>query len=45
MVSNKKKKDYDEPHLALDEKTQPIQWTERLDASSLWPLGNFLQPF
>jgi hypothetical protein len=23
-----KKKDYDEPHLALDEKTQPIQWTK-----------------
>jgi hypothetical protein len=32
MVSSKKKKNYDEPHLALDEKTQPIQWTE-------WPTG------
>ncbi len=38
----KKKKDYDEPHLAPNEKTQPIQWTERptgalVAAGSLWP--------
>jgi hypothetical protein len=24
-----KEMDYDEPHLMLNEKTQPIQWTER----------------
>jgi hypothetical protein len=24
-----KKKDYDEPHLMANEKTQPIQWTEQ----------------
>ncbi len=24
-----KEMDYDEPHMALNEKTQPIQWTER----------------
>jgi len=34
--------DYDEPHLTLNEKTQPIQWTKRATgalvvASSLWP--------
>jgi len=27
--------DYDEPHLVLNEKTQPIQWTER-------PIGTFV---
>jgi hypothetical protein len=37
----KKKKDCDEPHLAPNEKTQPIQWTERptgalVGAGSLW---------
>ncbi len=25
----RKKKDYDEPHVAPNEKMQPIQWTER----------------
>jgi hypothetical protein len=39
----KKKKDYDEPHLAPNENMQPIQWTERptgalVDIGSLWPL-------
>jgi hypothetical protein len=34
--------DCDEPHLAPNEKTQPIQWTERptgalVVAGSLWP--------
>jgi len=34
--------DCDEPHLALNEKTQPIQWTERptgalVAVNSLWP--------
>ncbi len=34
--------DYDEPHLALNEKTQPIQWTEQptgalVAVGSLWP--------
>jgi len=34
--------DYDEPHLALNEKTQPVQWTKwptsaLVVASSLWP--------
>jgi hypothetical protein len=34
--------DYDEPHPAPNEKTQPIQWTERptgalVAAGSLWP--------
>jgi len=28
----RKKKDYNEPHLAPNEKMQPIQWTE-------WPIG------
>ncbi len=37
-----KKKDYDEPHMVPNEKTQPIQWTERptgalVAAGSLWP--------
>jgi len=36
--------DCDEPHLAPNEKTQPIQWTEwptgaLMAASSLWPIG------
>jgi hypothetical protein len=53
MVKNQKQKysgqqqketDYDEPHLAPNEKTQPIQWTKRstgalMAAGSLWPLG------
>jgi hypothetical protein len=35
--------DYHEPHPAPNEKTQPIQWTERptgalVGANSLWPL-------
>jgi hypothetical protein len=34
--------DYDEPHPAPNEKTQPIQWTERptgalVTVNSLWP--------
>jgi hypothetical protein len=34
--------DYDEPHPAPNEKTQPIQWTERptgalVAVNSLWP--------
>jgi len=38
-----KEMDCDEPHLALNEKTQPIQWTERpigalVATSSLCPL-------
>jgi hypothetical protein len=37
-----KKKDCDEPHLALNEKIQPIQWTKRpigalVVVGSLWP--------
>jgi len=37
-----KKIDCDEPHLVSNEKTQPIQWTERptgalVAAGSLWP--------
>jgi len=32
MVNNNKKMDCDEPHLVLNEKTQPIQWTK-------WPIG------
>jgi len=37
-----KEMDCNEPHLALNEKTQPIQWTERptgalVAAGSLWP--------
>jgi hypothetical protein len=36
--------DCDEPHLAPNEKTQPIQWTEwptgaLMAAGSLWPIG------
>ncbi len=39
-----KKIDCDEPHLAPNEKTQPIQWTERptgalVAINSLWPSG------
>ncbi len=34
--------DYDEPHLALNEKTQPIQWTKR-PTSALMAAGT-LQP-
>jgi len=35
--------DCDEPHLAPNEKTQPIQWTERptgalVAGGSLWPI-------
>ncbi len=42
VVSSQKQIDYDEPHLAPNEKTQPIQWTERptgalVAAGSLWP--------
>jgi len=42
VVSSKKEIDYDEPHLAPNEKTQPIQWTERptsalVAVNSLWP--------
>jgi len=38
-----KEMDWDEPHPALNEKMQPIQWTERptgalVAAGSLWPL-------
>ncbi len=29
VVSSKKKKDCDEPHMASNEKMQPIQWIER----------------
>jgi len=37
-----------EPHLALNEKMQPVQWTERptgalVDAGSLWPRYNIYQ--
>jgi hypothetical protein len=40
--------DYDEPHPAPNEKTQPIQWTERptgalVAVNSLWPLMCFLR--
>jgi hypothetical protein len=28
VINSKKKKDCDEPNLASNEKTQPIQWTE-----------------
>jgi len=36
----------DEPHLTLNEKAQPIQWTERptgalMAAGSLWPVLRF----
>ncbi len=39
--------DCDEPHLAPNEKTQPIQWTKRptgalVAVGSLWPLGEYL---
>jgi len=39
--------DYDEPHLAPNEKTQPIQWTEQptgalVAVNSLWPLRGCL---
>ncbi len=39
----RKKMDCDEPHLTLNEKMQPIQWTERptgalMAAGSLWPI-------
>jgi len=43
VVSTKKKWTiYDEPHLAPNEKSQPIQWTEQptgalVAAGSLWP--------
>jgi hypothetical protein len=42
VVSSKKEIDCDEPHLAPNEKTQPIQWTERptsalVAVNSLWP--------
>jgi hypothetical protein len=35
--------DYVEPHLALNEKTQPIQWTKQPNGAlvvvgSLWPM-------
>ncbi len=35
--------DYDEPHLTLNEKTQPIEWTKRpisalVAVGSLWPI-------
>jgi len=41
--------DCDEPHLAPNEKTQPIQWTERptgalVAVNSLWPIYPGLQP-
>jgi hypothetical protein len=32
--------DYDEPHLMLNEKTQPIQWTER-PIGALVVVGSF----
>jgi hypothetical protein len=40
--------DCDEPHPAPNEKTQPIQWTERptgalVAVNSLWPLMCFLR--
>ncbi len=40
--------DCDEPHLALNEKTQPIQWTEwptgaLVAVNSLWPEKESLQ--
>ncbi len=44
VVSNKKKEiECDEPHPAPNEKTQPIQWTERptgalVAVNSLWPV-------
>jgi len=39
--------DCDEPHLAPNEKTPPIQWTERpagalVTAGSLWPCLHYL---
>jgi hypothetical protein len=39
-----KEMDCHEPHPAPNEKTQPIQWTERptgalVGANSLWPIG------
>jgi hypothetical protein len=39
---HQKEMDYDEPHLAPNEKSQPIQWTEQptgalVAAGSLWP--------
>ncbi len=42
--------DCDEPHPAPNEKTQPIQWTERptgalVAVNSLWPSGSTLQWF
>ncbi len=42
-AQERKEMDYDEPHLTLNEKMQPIQWTERptgalVAAGSLWPL-------
>jgi len=42
--------DYDEPHLVPNEKTQPIQRTERptgalVAGGSLWPAIQVLQPF
>jgi len=42
--------DYDEPHPAPNEKTQPIQWTERptgalVAVNSLWPLKTGLHMF
>ncbi len=42
VVKNQKKKDCDKSHLAPNEKTQPIQWTERptsalVAVGSLWP--------
>ncbi len=41
LVNNKKNMDYDEPHLALNEKMQPIQWIEQpigalVVVGSLW---------
>jgi hypothetical protein len=43
-----KEMDYHEPHPAPNEKTQPIQWTERptgalVAVNSLWPLT--LEPY
>jgi len=40
-----KKIDCDEPHSALNEKTQPIQWTKQptgalVVVNSLWPYGS-----
>jgi len=42
IVNKKKRLDSDEPHLAPNEKTQPIQWIERPTGAlvaicSLWP--------